>query len=110
LAAVQIAGLDTIVAVFDVDYTNVEDPLNGTLFSAYPVPASDQLNVNLQLTAEVRYDIVLYSIQGQEVFRQSFSQQSMQTTIDTRNLARGMYVLSLESELGFRQKKIPLVE
>ena len=34
----------------------------------------------------------------------------MQTSIDTRNLARGMYVLSLESELGVRQKKIPLVD
>jgi hypothetical protein len=110
LAAVQISGIDTIVAVFEVDYTSVDDPLNGTLFSAYPVPATDQLNINLQLPSETRYDIVLYSLQGQEVFRQSFSQQSLQTTINTQGLARGMYVLSLESELGLRQKKIPLVE
>jgi hypothetical protein len=52
----------------------------------------------------------MYTVQGKEVYRQVYNQQALQTTIDTRDLARGLYVLSLEGEEGRRQIKVPLVE
>jgi len=109
-ASVVIAGMDTIIAVFDVDYTTVEDLSEHIGFNAYPVPATDLLNVNITLPTDERYDLALYSIQGKEVYRQTFTQQALRTTIDTRSLARGMYVLSLESGIGRKQVKVPLVE
>ncbi|MBL4587050.1 MAG: CotH kinase family protein, partial [Flavobacteriales bacterium] len=109
-ASVMLSGIDTIIAVFDVDYTNVEDLSEFIGFTAYPVPATDQLNVNITLPEDESYDLALYSIQGKEVYRETFKQQALRTTIDTRSLARGMYVLSFESAIGRKQVKVPLVE
>jgi hypothetical protein len=110
MASVEIAGVDTIIAVFEVYYTTIEEPLENVVFKAYPVPASDNLNIGLSFPEAQQFDIAMYTVQGKEVYRQVYNQQALQTTIDTRDLARGLYVLSLEGEEGRRQIKVPLVE
>lgn len=109
-ASVMIAGIDTIIAVFDVDYTTVEEPYEHVIFEAYPVPATDNLNIKLSLPEAESFDLVLYSIDGKTIERKSFNQQALNTTFETSSLARGLYILSLEGESGGKQIKIPLVE
>ena len=46
-ASVMISGVDTLIAVFDVDYTTVDEPFESALFEAYPVPATDNLNIKM---------------------------------------------------------------
>jgi hypothetical protein len=109
-ASVVIAGIDTIIAVFDVDYTSVEELYGQVIFEAYPVPSTDSLTIKLNLPEAEQFDIVLYAIDGKEMLRKSYHQHALQTTIETGQLARGLYVLSLEGESGSKQIKIPLVE
>jgi hypothetical protein len=109
-ASVTIFGPDTIIAVFEVDYTTVDEPFEQVLFNAYPVPASNQLNIQLNLLEAERFDLVLYSIDGKQVFKRSFNQQLLQTQIETSVFARGLYILSVEGTSGNRQIKVPLVE
>jgi len=109
-AAVQLTGIDTLIAFFDIDYTSVKDLSQYIAFSAHPVPAINRLDVNISIPTAGSYDLALYSIQGKEVYRQTFSQQALRTSINTQSFARGMYVLSFESALGKKQVKIPLVE
>ncbi len=109
-ASVVIAGIDTIIAVFDVDYTTVAEPYQHVIFEAYPVPATDNLTIKLSFPETETFDLVLYAIDGKEMLRKSYTQQALQTTIETQQLARGLYILSLEAESGSKQLKIPLVE
>jgi len=109
-ASVAISGPDTIIAVFTVDYSTVEDPMSQVLFNAYPVPASDNVNVNIQLPAAEQFTISVYDLQGKRVYSEQFEQQSLTLRIPTDELSRGIYMLSFESERGKRQRKIPLID
>ncbi len=110
MASVIIAGVDTIIAVFEVDYTTISEPFEYVIFQAYPVPASSNLNINLSLPQAEKFDLALYSIDGKEVMRRSYHQQALQVNVETSHLSRGLYILSLESPIGTKQIKVPLVD
>lgn len=63
-------------------------------FVAYPNPASSSLNVKLGYFG-INSELVVYSITGAEMMRTSLSEQN--TTLDISKLARGMYILSVNS-------------
>ncbi|MFM1876046.1 MAG: hypothetical protein RL266_1783 [Bacteroidota bacterium] len=109
-ASVTIFGPDTIIAVFEVDYTTVAEPFDQVIFNAYPIPASNYLNIQLNLLEAERFDLVLYSTDGKRVYSKSFNQQILQTQIETGSFARGLYILSVEADSGNRQVKVPLIE
>ena len=109
-ASVVIAGIDTIIAVFEVDYTTIEEPVEEVVFNAYPVPATDNLNITLALPKAEAFSVVIYTLSGKEIQRSAYNQQVLQTAIATRHLARGLYVLAVEGESFRKQVKIPLVE
>jgi hypothetical protein len=108
-ASVMIAGIDTIIAVFDVDYTTIEEPYERVIFQAYPVPATDNLNIRLSLPEAEAFDLVLYSMDGKAVVKNSYNQQALNTTMETSDLSRGLYILALEGSSGSKQIKIPLI-
>ena len=109
-ASVVIAGIDTIIAVFDVDYSTIDEPYEHVIFEAYPVPATNELNIKLSLPQTESFDVVLYAIDGKQMIRKSYSQQVLQTGLETGSFTRGLYVLSVEGESFARQLKVPLVE
>ena len=63
-------------------------------FVAYPNPASSSLNIKLGYFG-VDSELVVYSITGSEMIRTSLSSQN--TSIDISKLAKGMYILSVNS-------------
>ncbi|WP_291720596.1 GEVED domain-containing protein [Bernardetia sp.] len=63
-------------------------------FVAYPNPASSSLNIKLGYFG-VESELVVYSITGAEMIRTSLSEQN--TTLDISKLAKGMYILSVNS-------------
>lgn len=79
-----------IYATYDDDSS--EDA--NVAFVAYPNPASSSLNVKLGYFG-INSELVVYSITGAEMMRTSLSQQN--TTLDISKLARGMYILSINS-------------
>ncbi|MBI1286983.1 MAG: hypothetical protein GC178_05330 [Flavobacteriales bacterium] len=79
-------------------------------FKAYPVPAKDQLTVEVGFPTNERFDLVLRSVDGKEIMRKTFVQQTLRTTLPTVGLSRGLYVLSVEGTTFRKQLKIPLVE
>ncbi|MCB9191769.1 MAG: CotH kinase family protein [Flavobacteriales bacterium] len=109
-ASVTVMGADTLIAVFDVDYTTIDERTEQVLFEAYPVPATNDLNIKLSLPNAEQFDVVLYTIDGKAVMRNSYHQQVLQTSFETNSLARGLYILSVEGESFSKQLKIPLVE
>lgn len=110
MASVVIAGIDTIIAVFDVDYTSIEEPYEFLIFNAYPVPATDNINISLNLPEAEQFDIALYSIDGKTILRNTYNGHALNTRIETGHLAKGLYILSFESSQGSRQIKVPLVD
>jgi hypothetical protein len=109
-ASVMISGADTLIAVYDVDYTTVDEPAEQAVFRAYPVPATDNIRIDLSLEKAQRFDLVFYAIDGKEMMRRSFNQHSLSTNIQTADFARGLYILSLQGEDLHEQIKIPLIE
>lgn len=109
-ASVMISGIDTIIAVFDVDYTTIDEPLEQVVFEAYPVPATDRLTINVSFPVTEQFDVTLYTLEGAQVYRKTYDQQALRSQIETGSLSRGMYLLSINWAEGSKHLKVPLVE
>ena len=70
-------------------------------FSVYPNPATNNLNI----VADGTYQLQLYAMDGQLI--QNLGTHNGTTTIDL-NLANGIYLLELNSDLGRQLKKIQI--
>ena len=68
--------------------------------SIYPNPANDVLNVNVPNTVEI-ISANLYDVLGKDT-----NLQLVNGTINTSNLSRGVYILSLRTDIGSLTQKI----
>ena len=71
----------------------------------FPNPTDNLLTVNVN-TGSDKAVLVLRTIQGQEVFRQSISGQNSATPLSMAGFANGLYFLSIETERGKVVKKV----
>jgi extracellular elastinolytic metalloproteinase len=71
----------------------------------FPNPTDNLLTINVN-TASDKAVLVLRTIQGQEVFRQTVSGQQSLTSLNMAGLANGLYFLSVETERGKVVKKV----
>ncbi len=97
---------DTLTAVFlsTVDIEELTD--ENTRFDAYPIPANDQLQVNLILPTEGTYTLNLHSADGRSIYSETSSSRNFRTTISTANLANGVYNLSIDSANGRLHRRV----
>lgn len=106
-------GFDVVplvrIVVDPVVSTNEQLPLDN-LISAYPNPATDQVQVKLEFT-EAYSDVKLRLIDplGRAVFSKLISQTVSQhvETIDVRHLSAGNYMLQVETPDG--QRSVPVM-
>ena len=66
-----------------------------TTCNAYPVPASDMVYFDYNLSSSANAEIAIYNMMGQEVMRNSISGVSGKTNINVSDLTDGVYFYSL---------------
>ncbi len=80
------------------------------LFSlvVYPNPVSDYLNIISDKVADCAVEVMLYDINGNEVYKNSHSIQNSSLSIDIRNvrLSKGLNYLKVSSEYGTQTMRI----
>lgn len=88
------ANLNPIAGNPYTTYDDVASTDANFAFLAYPNPASSALTIRLG-NFGIKSELVVYSITGSEMIRTSLSEQN--TTLDISKLAKGMYILSVNS-------------
>jgi len=78
--------------------TQINNTNLNSVFSIYPNPASNFINIQFPLDLQVK-EVILFSIDGRKVMQFDYLQDNK---IDIRNLAQGMYIVSLISSNGIR--------
>jgi hypothetical protein len=97
----NVNGLQNTIGVFytDPNYTGV-DQLTDKLFSVYPSPFSNQLNIK----GEGIKGYELYNLSGQVLLSQKTSGESV--LINTQSLSKGAYVIKIDTDKGVLFKKV----
>lgn len=89
--------------------TTIEEPSSTENIQVYPNPASHELNVVLPEPAQSVMPFALTDTQGRTVLQQHFSPGQQAITINTSDLAAGLYVLQLRTKTGTVRKKVMVV-
>ena len=74
-------------------------PSNGSLCAIFPNPTSGNCTINWNQNATVLADIRIYSTEGKQVFGQQCTNE-IPTVISTSSLEAGIYMVSVETNLG----------
>jgi hypothetical protein len=90
--------------------TQNNDGISGV--KVYPNPASNQFNLNVNLTNAQKTTVTLYNLMGQVVFTKNydFTIGVNLVTIQTEQLAAGMYTILITSVSDVYQTKISLLK
>lgn len=73
----------------------------------FPNPASDQVNIQINVTEFTDFEVELYSITGQLVGNQKFTDYpSWLVTFPTTNIAPGVYVVRVKTEKETVSKRL----
>jgi hypothetical protein len=76
-------------------------------FNLVPNPAANEVNIDLNMAKPVDANIRVLNAQGQLVFAQTVSQAEKQrVTVNTSNLANGIYLVNLLTEKGLITRKL----
>lgn len=74
-----------------------------TFHSLYPVPAKDDLSIDLSVSSDAMYTISVFDIKGRSALkpiRNKFSKGKNHFVLDVSTLASGTYLLRIEKENG----------
>jgi hypothetical protein len=87
------------------------DPLKEIYYQAFPNPASDKINVQLQVpaTKEDMTDLLLIDNAGKIQSKTSISTNGI-TTFDVRDLPKGVYHMQIKSGAEVLTKKVILID
>jgi uncharacterized repeat protein (TIGR01451 family) len=81
-----------------------DSPFSQTLEShIYPNPVNDLLHIRINAQSSVVSTVEVFSIQGERVFSKMVNQP--ETTFDTSELAKGMYIICIRNQHGVSQKR-----
>jgi hypothetical protein len=84
--------------------TDVSDPNAEGVFSLYPNPANDRVNIT---SSQSMTDITVYNYVGQVVFRSDLGQANS-TTLNTGNYDAGVYVVRINTENGVVTRRVTI--
>lgn len=88
---------------FDPIVSNATTILSDAFITLTPNPTSDWLNIQLQDINSLNNTVRLFNLSGREVLRQQLNRTAR---LSVNDLASGMYLLQLETEIGTATKKI----
>jgi hypothetical protein len=89
--------------------TSIEDPTFFDGISIYPNPANREVNVVLPEQTPTPIALNLIDAQGRTVHTNGFATGEQQKTIDTSELAPGLYIIQFNTGQGVVRKKVMVV-
>lgn len=81
-----------------------DDDLAEALASVYPIPAHQQLHIDIQDVNPGSYSVHLYNLQGRIVLEKQTLQQS--NTLDISGISKGIYFVQIKSGKGSLVRKV----
>jgi hypothetical protein len=88
--------------------TGIEELVHGSAASLYPNPATDQVNVELNMVATAKVSFQIVNMLGQEIgqhIEKNLTAGKTNTTISTSALAPGVYFMNIITDKGNLQQK-----
>lgn len=94
--------------LYEIDNISVEEKETFADFQIYPNPAQDMLNISFNSNNLQSFEIKLMNITGKLVYSQNYTDHSgnFNKNINLSNLAKGVYILNLNSATGTLTKKV----
>ena len=94
--------------IYYTTLTDIKDDAgNIKLFSAYPNPAKNSLNIKVVLGSPDKTTLSLRNFLGQTVYLETLeSASTIEKSINVSNLAKGIYLIEIKCNYGKMQKKI----
>lgn len=99
--------------IYQTEIRNLSDPSVVTgiedinhAFKVYPNPADRQMTIELPELAIQRTPMQLYDQMGKLVHQSTFEKGDTRKTIDTDELAGGVYLIQIESQNGILRRKV----
>ncbi|MFN3841549.1 MAG: T9SS type A sorting domain-containing protein, partial [Cyclobacteriaceae bacterium] len=89
--------------------TAIENPAFAEKIEVYPNPASHELNIVLPEPAQAPTPIVLIDSHGRNLMEQAFLPGQQMKTLNTSQLADGLYIIQLRSQNGTVRKKVLII-
>jgi hypothetical protein len=89
--------------------TGIEDPAFAEKILIYPNPANREVNVVLPERTLTPIALNLMDAHGRTVHINDFATGEQQKTIDTSELASGLYILQFNTQQGVVRKKVMVV-
>ncbi len=90
--------------VCDLSINDIESGCSN--LSIYPNPATDILHIDMETQASSIIDIDIYDMMGKCLYHQQHNSSSVHTDIDVSRLAKGVYLVKLQTEKGMISRKI----
>jgi extracellular elastinolytic metalloproteinase len=75
----------------------------------YPIPAVDLLNISLDNPTMIPDKLIIWDMQGRQVYTETNINNPKDYQINTSNLPSGMYILRLETSQGIIIKKVSII-
>ena len=94
------------LSLFVISIAQGLDELDESMFSAYPNPATNVLNVEFANALSVNARLALIDASGRFIFKETPNKPI--SIIDISKLPRGCYILKYQNDVGFAIKQIVL--
>lgn len=100
------------IAVWDEIPLSLNETGAITVFSVYPNPASDQVNLNIGLSSEDVISLSILNNLGQEVysFKENMPAGNNLFSIDTEGFADGLYQVKVSGTTGSQIRKLNVIK
>ncbi|MCL2510880.1 MAG: C10 family peptidase [Bacteroidales bacterium] len=98
-------GFEIFYSTYPVSIKEVE---NINDLAIYPNPANDKLNVKFNTSTTDNFDIVIYNVVGQVVYKESLNNflGGYSNEINIANFAQGIYLMQIKSSKGATTQKV----
>ncbi|MFM7054992.1 MAG: T9SS type A sorting domain-containing protein [Bacteroidota bacterium] len=105
------AGVDDLI-LWDEVSTGIGEQSSVTVFSAYPNPANDFVQLNIGIVNDMQAKLILTDASGKvvSVLEDQFSAGNNQVELPVRQLAAGLYQVSLFYDGGYKSLKINILK
>jgi hypothetical protein len=80
--------------------------LNNHDFTIYPNPAQDEINIQFNQSIQETYQLRLTDMNGRTI--SNFEVKNKIEKINTKNLERGVYIITIQNKLGMNVQKVVL--
>ena len=97
---------------FEIEYStdpvSIKEVENINNLAIYPNPASDKLNVTFNTSTPDNFDITIYNVTGQAVYKETLNNfiGNYYNELNITDFAQGVYLMNIKSSKGTTTRKV----